>query len=80
MRRRRSAPDWPYALFGMIHATSKERVEEAVADIRDRTGLTDYRLLYSTKEYKKIRVRYFDPAYDAWAQAHLEPGDVPAQR
>ena len=37
--RRPTYPDWPYALFGMIHATSKERVDEAVADIRQRTGL-----------------------------------------
>ena len=69
--RRPTYPDWPYALFGMIHATSKERVEEAVADIRERTGLDEHRLLYSTKEYKKIRVRYFDPAYERWAAAHL---------
>jgi len=74
--RRPTYPDWPYALFGMIHATSKERVEEAVADIRDRTGLQEYQLLYSTKEYKKIRVRYFDPAYRAWADAHLLPQDA----
>ncbi|MGH3664745.1 MAG: AsnC family transcriptional regulator [Egibacteraceae bacterium] len=75
--RRPTYPDWPYALFGMIHATSKEKVEQAVADIRARTGLDDYRLLYSTKEYKKIRVRYFDPAYGAWAAANLRP-DGPA--
>ena len=74
--RRPTYPDWPYALFGMIHATSKERVEEAVADIQATTGLSDYRLLYSTKEYKKIRVRYFDPAYGQWAAANLLPEDA----
>lgn len=73
--RRPTYPDWPYALFGMIHATSKERVEEGVADVVRSTGLTDYRLLYSTKEYKKIRVRYFDPAYGEWAVANLRPED-----
>ncbi len=74
--RRPTYPDWPYALFGMIHATSKEKVEEAVADIQQRTGLSDYRLLYSTKEYKKTRVRYFDPAYGAWAAQHLTEADA----
>jgi DNA-binding Lrp family transcriptional regulator len=77
--RRPTYPDWPYALFGMIHATSKEKVEEAVADVQRRTGLTDYRLLYSTKEYKKIRVRYFDPAYGEWAAAHLTESDAHAE-
>jgi DNA-binding Lrp family transcriptional regulator len=77
--RRPTYPDWPYALFGMIHGTSKERVEEAVGAIRNETGLDDYRLLYSTAEFKKIRVRYFDPSYDEWAQAHLRAEDASAQ-
>jgi siroheme decarboxylase len=74
--RRPTYPDWPYALFGMIHGTSKERVEEAVSAIRSETGLDDYRLLYSTAEFKKIRVRYFDPAYDEWASAHVRAEDA----
>lgn len=77
--RRPTYPDWPYALFGMIHGTSKERVEEAVAAIRNETGLADYRLLYSTAEFKKIRVRYFDPSYDEWAQTHVQPEDASAE-
>src|SRR5690606_10800347 len=75
--RRPTYPDWPYALFGMIHATSKDKVEAAVDSIRARTGLDDYRLLYSTKEYKKVRVRYFDPAYEQWAAANITAADVP---
>lgn len=69
--RRPTYPDWPYALFGMIHATSRERVEEAVESIREKTGLEDYRLLYSTQEWKKIRVKYFDRAYEDWERANL---------
>jgi hypothetical protein len=76
--RRPTYPDWPYALFGMIHGTSKERVEEAVAAICRETGLQDYRLLYSTAEFKKVRVRYFDPAYDEWEAAHVSPEDATA--
>ena len=49
-----------------------------MADIRRRTGLDEYRLLYSTAEYKKVRVRYFDPAYDEWAAAHVRPEDAGA--
>jgi len=60
----------------MIHATSKERVEEAVADIRERTDLDDHQLLYSTKEYKKVRVRFFDPAYEQWQRASVEAVDA----
>ena len=52
-------PDWEYTHFTMIHAPSKKRCEEVASDISHATGITDYMLLYSTREYKKTRVRYF---------------------
>ena len=52
-------PDWPYTHFTMIHATSRDGCEEVAQDISKATGITDYMLLYSTREYKKTRVRYF---------------------
>jgi DNA-binding Lrp family transcriptional regulator len=53
-------PDWPYTHFSMVHATTKKECQEAVQKISESTGITDYTLLYSTREYKKTRVRYFD--------------------
>lgn len=53
-------PDWPYSLFTMIHGRSKEECEGVARSISEATGITEYRLLYSAKEYKKIRVRYFE--------------------
>jgi hypothetical protein len=41
-----------------------------LAAIADETGLDDYSVLYSTKEYKKTRVSYFTPEETAWEQAH----------
>ena len=52
-------PDWPYTHFTMIHATGKMRCEAVAQDISEATGITDYQLLYSTREFKKTRVRYF---------------------
>ena len=52
-------PDWPYTHFTMIHATSREKCEEVIQGISLQIGITDYTLLYSTREYKKTRVRYF---------------------
>ena len=52
-------PDWKYTHFTMIHATSQEQCEEVARDISEATGIADYQLLYSTREYKKTRVRYF---------------------
>lgn len=52
-------PDWEYTHFTMIHATNNEQCEEVVDEISKLTGITDYQMLYSTREYKKTRVRYF---------------------
>jgi DNA-binding Lrp family transcriptional regulator len=52
-------PDWPYTHFSMIHATSKERCEAIAREISERTAITDYQVLYSYREYKKTRVKYF---------------------
>ena len=51
--------DWPYTHFTMLHATNSEGCEEVARQISRDTGVEDYMLLYSTREYKKTRVRYF---------------------
>ena len=52
-------PDWPYTHFAMIHAQTRRECEEVARQLSQETGITDYRPLYSTREYKKTRVRYF---------------------
>jgi DNA-binding Lrp family transcriptional regulator len=52
-------PDWPFTHFTMIHASTKAECEGVARDISDTTGVTEYQALYSTREYKKTRVRYF---------------------
>lgn len=51
-------PKWPYNLFSMIHARSKDDCETVVREAARLTGLTHYKVLYSVKEYKKTRVSY----------------------
>lgn len=63
-------PDWPYNLFGMIHGRSAQECQETVEAIKAETGLTEYAMLYSSKEYKKTRVRYFSPELDEWHLRH----------
>jgi DNA-binding Lrp family transcriptional regulator len=52
-------PDWKYTHFTMLHATSQDQCERVAAEISKVTGIDDYQMLYSTREYKKTRVRYF---------------------
>jgi glutamate-1-semialdehyde 2,1-aminomutase len=56
-------PDWPYNLFTMIHARSREDCRALAKKISQETGVGDYAILFSTKEYKKARLKYFDPAH-----------------
>ncbi len=58
--------DWPYSLFTMIHGRTSGEVEECAEALSRETGLGTYRILYSTTEFKKARVRYFTHEWDAW--------------
>lgn len=68
--------DWKYNLFTMIHARKKEEVEDFVRELSGKHGLNDYAVLYSTTEYKKIRLAYFTPEFDDWERAHVGQGGV----
>ena len=59
-------PDWPYSIFTMVHGHTTKDCQEIIEAISAVTGIAEYALLYSTKEYKKIRLRYFTPELDEW--------------
>ena len=63
--------DWPYTIFTMVHGSSETQCEEILAAISRETGITDYRSLYSSREYKKTRLRYFVPDFDEWEAKHM---------
>jgi hypothetical protein len=44
----------------MIHGHSREQVEATVAEIAQQIGTDEVQVLYSTQEFKKERVRYFE--------------------
>ncbi len=67
---RPSYPDWPYNLFTMVHGKSEEECEETLSAIAEATGITDRHALYSTKEFKKVRVRYFTDEEAKWEAEH----------
>ncbi|WP_292657313.1 Lrp/AsnC family transcriptional regulator [Nitratifractor sp.] len=62
--------NWPYNLFAMVHATSQEACDEIIREIAEETGLTKYGKLYSTREFKKQRLVYFDPAFEEWERKY----------
>jgi DNA-binding Lrp family transcriptional regulator len=67
--------DWPYSVFTMAHGRSKEECDAVLQSIADEHGLhgTDRAVLYSSTEFKKVRLRYFTPDYEQWEREHA-PG------
>ena len=55
---RKTNPLWHYNLFAMIHGRTKEACQEISSKISAETGLTDYVMLFSTREIKKTRIKY----------------------
>ncbi len=68
--RRPTYPDWPYNIFTMIHARSREECHDIVDKIAQETNITEHGILFSTKEYKKVRVQYFTAAEAEWESHH----------
>jgi DNA-binding Lrp family transcriptional regulator len=65
-------PDWPYSVFTMAHGRSKEECDailDRIADDHDLHG-EDRAVLYSSTEFKKVRLHYFIEDYAAWEREH----------
>lgn len=64
--------DWPYSVFTMAHGRSKEECDailDSIATEHDLHG-PDRATLYSSTEFKKIRLHYFTDDYAAWEAEH----------
>jgi DNA-binding Lrp family transcriptional regulator len=60
--------DWPYSVFTMAHGRSKEECDailDSIADEHDLHG-SDRAVLYSSTEFKKVRLHYFTDEYARW--------------
>jgi DNA-binding Lrp family transcriptional regulator len=58
--------DWPYSVFTMAHGRSKEECDAILDTIAAETGIEERRTLYSSTEFKKIRLVYFTDAHREW--------------
>ncbi len=62
--------DWPYSVFTMAHGRSKEECDAILDAIAEQTGITERATLYSSTEFKKIRLLYFTDEFTAWEREH----------
>ncbi len=62
--------DWPYSVFTMAHGRSKEECDAILDSIAESTGIHERSTLYSSTEFKKIRLLYFTDEFKAWERDH----------
>jgi DNA-binding Lrp family transcriptional regulator len=62
--------DWPYSVFTMAHGRSKDECDAILDSIATHTGIEDRATLYSSTEFKKIRLLYFTDEHRAWEREH----------
>lgn len=55
---RQTNPLWRYNLFAMVHGRVEDDCHRIIGRISEETGLADSVTLFSTKEIKKVRIRY----------------------
>ncbi|HEX8206995.1 MAG TPA: Lrp/AsnC family transcriptional regulator [Solirubrobacteraceae bacterium] len=63
--------DWQYQLFTMAHGRSKEECDAILDAIEAEMGCIEERAtLYSSTEFKKIRLLYFTDDFKEWERRH----------
>ena len=56
---RKPQKDWKYNLYTMIHGDNREECHEIARRMSSTTGIDEYALLFSEKEFKKTSMEYF---------------------
>jgi DNA-binding Lrp family transcriptional regulator len=62
--------DWPYSVFTMAHGRSKQECDAVLDAIEAKTGISERATLYSSTEFKKIRLLYFTEEFKDWERRH----------
>jgi DNA-binding Lrp family transcriptional regulator len=63
--------DWPYQLFTMAHGRSKEECDAILDAVAADVGCIEQRsTLYSSTEFKKVRLLYFTDDFKNWEAAN----------
>jgi DNA-binding Lrp family transcriptional regulator len=63
--------DWPYQIFTMAHGRSKEECDAVLDAIAAEVPeISDRATLYSSTEFKKVRLMYFTDEFQRWEAEH----------
>jgi hypothetical protein len=57
-------------VFPMAHGRSREECDAILDSIADKTGIAERATLYSSTEFKKVRMLYFTGEFERWEREH----------
>ncbi|MFA5461929.1 MAG: Lrp/AsnC family transcriptional regulator [Sulfurimonas sp.] len=63
-------PNWPYNLFTMVHGKNVEETSAIIEDMASEIDSNSYMPLYSSREFKKVRIEYFAPEFETWENTY----------
>ncbi len=58
--------NWPFNLFTMVHGKTTEETNSIIDEMAKEIPNKSHMPLYSSREFKKIRIEYFTPACAEW--------------
>ena len=64
-------PNWPYNLFTMVHGKTAKETDGIIKEIASEIEHFSRRPLYSTREFKKVRIKYFSPEFKEWEDKQI---------
>ena len=56
---RKSPPGWPYNIYTMLHGRTEGNCREIARRMSEAVGVSDYQVIFSSKELKKNSMKYF---------------------
>jgi DNA-binding Lrp family transcriptional regulator len=65
--------NWPYNLFTMVHGKTTQETNAIIKEMATEIEHFARRPLYSTREFKKVRIEYFSPRFEKWESDHIAP-------
>lgn len=65
-------PTWNYNLFTMIHGKTKEDTQAVIDSISQEIEYKTKMPLYSSREFKKVRIQYFCDDFASWENTYIK--------
>ncbi len=65
-------PNWPYNLFTMIHGRTTQETNKIIDEISKEIKSKSHMPLYSSREFKKVRIEYFTSSFKEWERQYVK--------